>query len=158
MDNDKIKKLGEYKILLALEEFINNFKNTNDIIPSSMGVAEETLKKLIIDHNNMVVEKQKIQTYSTSTDPHLIELNQQILDMRENLLRNIKLLKKSYLTNVQDLENNYTSLEQRIGSLPEAQRQLLELTRKASVKQQLYLYLLQKKEEAQLALASQTNK
>ncbi len=157
VDDAKIKELGQFKILEALEEFINNFKNTNDIIPSSMGIGESTLGKLILDHNDLVINKQKLEKISTSSDPHLIEMNQAILDMRDNLLRNIRLLKKSYQSTVMDLENNYNSLESRIGSLPEAQKRILELTRLAGVKQQLYTYLLQKKEEAQLSLASNIN-
>jgi capsular exopolysaccharide synthesis family protein len=157
VDNDKIKQLGQYKILEALEDFINNFKNTNDIIPSSMGIAEGSLGKLILDHNDLVFNKQKLEKISTSSDPHLIEMNQAILDMRENLLRNIRLLKKSYQSTVLDLENNYNTLENKIGDIPDVQKKLLELARLIGVKQQLYTYLLQKKEEAQLSLASNIN-
>ena len=157
VNDAKIKELGQYRLLSSLEEFINNFKNTNDIIPSSLGIGEGTLSKLILDHNDLVISKQKLEKISTSSDLHLIEMNQAILDMRENLLRNIRLLKKSYQSTADDLENNYNSLESKIGDLPEVQRILLKLTTLAGVKQQLFTYLRQKKEEAQLLLAATSN-
>ncbi len=157
VDNEKIKQLGQYKILVALENYILSFKNTNDPIPSSMGIGEQILNKLIIQHNELVFEKQMLEQKSSPLDPGLKKLNESILSFRDNLLRNIRLLEKSYQSTAEDLESSYNSLEERIGSLPEKEKKLLGYKRLAGVKEQLYLYLLQKKEEAQLSLASNIN-
>lgn len=154
VDQEKSKEYSQYKILDALETFIYNFKNTNDIIPSSMGIGEQSLQTLILKHNELVINKQALEKTSQPTDPHLIDAIKQISDLRENILRNIRLLKKAYQQTVTDLESSYNSLESRISSLPEKERILQNLKRLASVKEQLYLFLLQKKEEAQLSLAS----
>ncbi|MDE3237076.1 MAG: polysaccharide biosynthesis tyrosine autokinase [Bacteroidota bacterium] len=154
VDNERVKQYSQYKILDALENFINNFKNTNEIIPSTMGVGESALQALILKHNDLVIEKQALEKRSLPTDPHLIDASKQIYDIRDNILRNIRLLKKAFEQTVNDLEASYNSLESRIGGLPEKERILQNLKRLASVKEQLYLFLLQKKEEAQLSLAS----
>lgn len=157
VDDQKIKQIGTLKNLDALEFYIKNFKSTNDIIPSSMNIGEATLQKIIIQHNDLVFEKQMLEQKSSPLDPGLKRLNQDIVNIRENLLRNISILKKSYEIAAKDLEINYNSLEDRISQLPKNEREILRLKRMASVKEELYKYLLQKAEEAQLLLASNIN-
>ena len=157
IDGQRVKEYTQYKVLEALESYMSNFKGTNEIIPSSMGISEQALISLILQHNNLVAEKQNLEKISASSDPHLLDKTKQIFDIRENILRNIRILKKAFAQTVADLETNYNSLESRIGSLPEKERILLSLKRLASVKEELYVYLLKKKEETQLLLASSIN-
>ncbi len=157
IDGQRIKEYTQYKVLDALENFMSNFKGNNEIIPSTMGIGEQSLQTLILQHNNLVVEKQDLEKRSAPSDPHLLDKTKQIFDIRDNILRNIKLLKKAFAQTVTDLESSYNSIENRIGTLPEKERILLGLKRLASVKEELYVYLLKKKEEAQLLLASNIN-
>ncbi len=157
VDNEKIKQLGQLKILEALESYIKNFRSTNDIIPSTMGIGEESLKKIINQHNDLVFEKQVLEQKSSPLDPGLKKATQDIVNIRENLIHNISILKKSYESTAHDLEMSYDDLENKISELPRNERELLRLKRMASVKEGLYKYLLQKEEEAQLLLASNIN-
>jgi capsular exopolysaccharide synthesis family protein len=157
VDDQKIKQIGILKNLDALDFYVRNFKSTNDIIPSSMNIGETSLQKLVIQHNDLVFEKQMLEQKSSPLDPGLKRLNQDIINIRENLLRNISILKKSYEIAAKDLEINYNNLEDRISELPKNEREILRLKRMASVKEELYKYLLQKEEEAQLLLASNIN-
>ncbi|MBC7722550.1 MAG: polysaccharide biosynthesis tyrosine autokinase [Pedobacter sp.] len=156
-NKEKIDQYGQYKVLEALETFISNSKDPSDIIPSSMGIGEQILTKLILSHNDLVFIKQQTEEKSTPYDPKLKQAINDVNSSKENLLRNIKLLKKAYQSTVNDLEGNVTSLQNKIASLPEKERELLRLKRLATVKETLYVYLLQKREEAQLSLASKIN-
>lgn len=156
-NKEKVSQYGQYKVLEALEKFISNSKDPSDIIPSSMGIGEQVLTKLILSHNDLVFIKQQTEEKSTPYDPKLKQAINDVNSSKENLLRNIQLLKKAYQSTVNDLEGNVTSLQNKIAGLPEKERELLRLKRLASVKETLYLYLLQKREEAQLSLASKIN-
>ncbi len=156
-DNQRVAQLGEIKLLESLQEYINNAGGFADIIPSDNGLKEQTLQTLITQYNSAVLNYQDQSKISTEKDPVVARLKNDITQLKTNILKNIESIRNGYQTNLNQVESQYDNFEGLLSSLPEKERELLKLKRQISVKEQLYLYLLQKKEETELSLVSNIN-
>ncbi|MGI8952815.1 MAG: polysaccharide biosynthesis tyrosine autokinase [Chitinophagaceae bacterium] len=156
-DNQKIEQLSQIHLLNSLEEYIRNSKNYTDIIPSNKGLTEPTLIKLIEQYNESVLSFQNQTEISTDKDPIIAREKTNLIQLKGNILENIQSIKSGYSTRLNQIASTQNSFENILASLPEKERELIGLKRQSSIKEQLYLYLLQKKEETQLSLASNIN-
>ncbi|NNV56575.1 GumC family protein [Limnovirga soli] len=156
-DEKQTAQQGQLELLASLEKFIANAKDYTDIIPSQYGLNEPTLTGLIAQYNQSVGTYQEQAKISTQKDPVMGRLKNQLQDIKGNLLKNITSIRQSYQIVLKQIAGKQNNFEQQFSGFPEMERQYLKLKRQIGVKEQLYLYLLQKKEETELSLVSTIN-
>ncbi len=156
-DKQQGEQSGELELLSSLEKFIDGSKNYTDVIPSQYGLAEPTLLSLITQYNEAVLNYQEQLKISTQKDPILGRLKNQLSDLKSNILKNIESIRQSFLIKLNQAQGKRKGFESQFNAFPEKEREYLKLKRQIGVKEQLYLYLLQKKEETELSLVSTIN-
>jgi len=156
-DNSIVEQQGKLKLLEALESYMLSSKNYTDVIPTNLSVEGTALDKLIADYNQAVLQFQSQSKISTEKDPTLIRLRNSIIELKASLIKQLQSLKNGYQQKLQQLQNSHNEFDAKLASIPQKERELLKLKRQSSVKETLYLFLLQKKEETELSLASNIN-
>jgi tyrosine-protein kinase Etk/Wzc len=156
-DKNKTEQNGKIVLLESLENYIKDSKSFTDIIPGDKGLGEATLSKLIEQYNESVLELQNQEKISTAKDPIIDRLKNNITELKGNLIKNIENIKSGYQTSLDQISSSESGMDIKLASLPEKERELVKLKRQSGVIEQLYLYLLQKKEETQVSLASNIN-
>lgn len=156
-DNLETDQNGQLQLLQSLEDVIAQSKNFSDIIPSNNGIDNVTLITLIQQHNSLVLEYQADLKVSTPKDPTLARLKNQITDIKSDIIKNIESIREGFRTRLSQITLKRSGYESLLASLPEKEREFLKLKRQIGVKEQLYLYLLQKKEETELSLVATIN-
>lgn len=144
----------EYTLVTFIENHILN-SDTIKLIPNT-GISNEALSELIGAYNARVMEYMRLSRSTNDDNPFVSQLMDKILLTRENILQTIASTKESIEIRKQDYIRRNTEMNEQLSSIPTVEREYIELAREQSIKRSIYVFLLQKYENVQTALASNT--
>lgn len=136
-----------------LEEYIKNNRNKDKLIPANVGITDLTLQGLAKQYNDMVLERDRLMLTSSENNPAVVSMNSTINALYENILASIASVSTGLEISKRDLDNQAKLYNTRITTVPTTERELAEMSRQQLIKSELYVLLLQKREENSLALA-----
>lgn len=151
------QKLGETNLQLSVLDQVDKFINSNDksgVMPSTFGVNDPTLSGMLERLHNSELEYTKLKATVGENNPKLVELRNQIAQMGPAISQNIESQRKSLLAAKESLQSTNSGYNSMLSSVPQKERELLDISREHNIKSNIYSFLLQKKEETALSLAS----
>ncbi|KAA2239198.1 polysaccharide biosynthesis tyrosine autokinase [Chitinophaga agrisoli] len=155
---DFAKQLTEQQVKLSvvdgLEQYIKDEKNNKRIVPTSLVVQDPTFTGLVEKYNTLQLERERQLMSSTESNPMVRNMDQQLAGLRTDILNNLLSFKAGVQASVQELERNAGMLTTRIRQVPAKERVFLDYSRQQTIKQELYLYLLKKREESAISKTS----
>jgi tyrosine-protein kinase Etk/Wzc len=154
VDAQKAQSQTQLNIINALERDLLTTQDNPKVVPSSFGIQDASLEQLISKHNDLVLQKEKLEQRSGPKNPLLIDQQNQIKELRSRLLTNVRNLKQAYTISLNDIALKDEQLSSRIRNVPQLEKKLVQITRNQNVQEQVYAFLLQKKEEAEVSRAS----
>lgn len=144
------------KYYTNLQDYIN--KNIDDlnklVVPSAMGIQDQMLNKLVLELVALSSEKAKQLATSTEKNPVVQTIDERIIQTKKQLLENITNMINNTNVTIEELSNQILSYEEQIKLLPTTQRAYLGYERKFALNDELYKFLMQKRAEAQIVMAS----
>ena len=153
-DKERETQDEQIKLLDALTNYIKSAKNTYDIVPSTNGIVDLSLSKLIAEYDAAVIDYNTQAKISTDKDMQLPRRRNELNELKNSILLNISHIRLGLEAQLTDAMSKYDAYSDLLAALPEKERILVKLKRQISVKEQLYLFLLQKKYDAELSIAS----
>jgi len=159
---EKIKELQEdisnQEIVLWNMEHIRNYMSTPEkkyeIVPTALTINDATLTSLIQNYNSLQLQREQDLKTIPSSHPSIKTLEGQIEKVRKNILEDLTNVRKSAENLKSDRRRSYGINESTLKSIPAKQRVLLDIERQKAIKEKLFVYLLQKREELAITKAS----
>ena len=133
-----------------LKDFVENNDNLYKNYPSNLGLQNQVIDVLIAEYNKLVKNRNSLIEASSEENPLVKSISSQIEDTRNEILVSLDNQIKTINQNISSLQNARVSYEANLSSTPKQARYLASVQRQQKVKESLYIYLLQKKEENQL--------
>ena len=141
-------------IINSLESYLNQSDKGFGLVPSTFGLQDATLEKLSERYNTLQLEKQRLLSTNRASNPLIVELTEQINNLKWSLQENVKNIKRGITIEGNNLRAKLDHYESKVREVPAIERGLLEKSREQNVKLSLYHYLLQKREETALSLTA----
>ena len=137
-----------------IDEFLRDETKRHNLIPSNIGITDESIAEGLAEYNALQLQRMRIQRTATEDNPVIEQMNAQLLSMRQNIIATIASVRESLLIRQRGLMAQDTKFNKRIKDAPAQEREYIRVLRQQKIKEGLYLFLYEKREENALMLAA----
>ena len=155
-------KLSEAKsqimLLDYLREYVKDPNNKYQIIPSNIGLEDNASTSLINNYNKGVLERNRLLRSASELSPQVQNYTATLDELDQSIRVALNQARKTADIKLQGVEAQYSLYQGKVSNAPEQERMLTQIGRQQEVKSELYLMLLQKREENSISLAATADK
>ena len=136
-----------------IRDHLTGGKKRNQLIPTNLGLENTDIESLISEYNAVQLRRNNLITNSSDQNPLIADLDQSLSAMRGSIITSIDNLVLSLNTQRDELLQDERRTTAKIAANPDQTKYLQTVGRQQKVKEALYLFLLQKREENELSQA-----
>ncbi len=152
-EEDMVMVNNQLAMARYMKEYVSDPKHRNDVIPVNTGMGNLSLEAQIPVYNQMLLNRDVLRSNSSPNNPMVKDLDAQLEGMYASILQGIDAQVVALSKTLANMQQSKQRSESHLASTPSQALYLLSIERQQKVKEALYIYLLQKREENEMSRA-----
>ena len=151
-ENDKLIELeSQYELALFIKKCVIENVNNDEMLPAKTGISMSSIESLITKYNQEIIKRDKYLSNSSEANPLVIDCNNNLAVMYKSINDAIDTHINNLRKEISLIDKKETTSKIQFSKEVEQVKDMQSLLRQQKIKNTLYLFLLQKLEEAELS-------
>ncbi|WP_245871841.1 GumC family protein [Sediminicola luteus] len=138
----------------SMKGIVDGAEDFSQTLPANIGLSDPSVTNATAKYNQLVQERKRLLKSSNEKNPMIVNIDDQLKGIKNSLQSSLNNTVGNLTLQVNNLSTQQSRINSKIYSAPKNERALRDITRKQETTEALYLFLLQRREESQVALAS----
>ena len=153
LEQEKFNLSTQFELTKSLK---NNLNSQSDfsLLPSNIGINSGDVNELVVAYNTIVLKRNELLSGATLQNPLVVQLSLQLTSLKQNILSSIDNYIENIQTSISKFNEFQNSTSSQVSRIPELEARLLEFQRRFELSENLYLFLLERREEASISYES----
>lgn len=150
LDTEGLGVENQLNMAEYMRTYLTDNANISELIPVNVGVSDAGLTRLISEYNALLTERNNLLVNSSEKNPLVIDLQNMLSPMRISILKSVDNLIAGLKIQAENFRRKELETSTKIIDVPTQQKYIVSIQREQKIKEELYLFLLNKREGSEL--------
>ena len=144
---------GQLYMVRYIRSYLTDGRHDSQLLPSNSGIKNGNIESQINEYNNVLLKRNQHLAISSDQNPLVMDLEQTLSTMRRSIIHSLDNEMAMLQSQQRTAQSSRSEATARIAASPQQAKYLLSVERQQKVKEDLYLFLLKRREQNELSQA-----